>query len=103
MTASIPKSQLTFSLPNLSYVDARLEEPNLTAPAPQQTATGIFAWLARQATNFAAWNRMHDQAAELFGMSDRELSDMGLSRGDIPRVFAPQHAKDLHEARSLLG
>ena len=37
------------------------------------------------------------------GMTERELSDIGLNRGDIGRVFSIEHSKDLREARALLG
>jgi uncharacterized protein YjiS (DUF1127 family) len=28
-------------------------------------------------------------------MSDRELSDIGLNRGDVRRAFTPEHNRDL--------
>jgi len=99
MSAPIAKSQLQFALPNLSYVDARWEEPELHAPARARAPAAKPGLLARLAT----WTRRQREAAELGGMTERELSDIGLNRGDIGRVFSIEHSKDLREARALLG
>jgi hypothetical protein len=37
--------------------------------------------------------------AELQAMSDRELMDVGLNRGDLQRVFDPVYNRDLVTAR----
>jgi uncharacterized protein YjiS (DUF1127 family) len=103
MTAPIAKSQVSFELPKQSYVDARWEEPTLREQAATQAKRGIGAWIADRLAALARWRRDHEQAAELYAMTDRELMDMGLSRGDIPRVLSGQFNKDLNEARGLLG
>jgi uncharacterized protein YjiS (DUF1127 family) len=36
-------------------------------------------------------------------MSDRELSDIGLSRGDLARVFDPAFAADYSRARNYIA
>ncbi|MCC6779239.1 MAG: DUF1127 domain-containing protein [Hyphomicrobiales bacterium] len=33
-----------------------------------------------------AWKRYNASLRELYSLGDRELADMGLTRGDIPRV-----------------
>jgi uncharacterized protein YjiS (DUF1127 family) len=38
------------------------------------------------AEKFAAWRRYHEVVRELTHMSDRELHDIGIRRGDIPLV-----------------
>ncbi len=100
MSAPIGKSQFSFELPNLSYVDASLEEPNLrVAPVfaqPRQQA-GLGAWLARQFAAVVAWRRQQVALAELELMSEHELSDIGLSRADLSRLFDPAHNRDLIE------
>ncbi|MGE0417440.1 MAG: DUF1127 domain-containing protein [Acetobacteraceae bacterium] len=103
MSAPIAKSQIAFELPKLSYVDARLEEPNLLQRPMEQPKQGFGAWIAGRISALARWNRDHEQAAELYSMTDRELMDMGLSRGDIPGVVSGQYSKELNEARGLIG
>ncbi|WP_294926486.1 DUF1127 domain-containing protein [uncultured Paracoccus sp.] len=49
-------------------------------------ATGFGGIVARTATMVAAWHNARITRRELNALSDRELSDIGLSRGDIERV-----------------
>lgn len=49
-------------------------------------ATGFGGIVARAATMVAAWNNARITRRELNALSDRELSDIGLSRCDIERV-----------------
>ncbi|MGE0223798.1 MAG: DUF1127 domain-containing protein [Acetobacteraceae bacterium] len=95
MSAPIAKSQMSFALPNLSYVDAKWEEPNLRAQFQAEPKRGIFAWIAHKVAGIVAWNRQQEQAAELAMMNDRELADIGLNRGDVGRVFTPEHSRDM--------
>ena len=37
---------------------------------------------------FAAWRRYRDAVRELSQLSDRELTDIGVRRGDIPFIAA---------------
>ena len=34
------------------------------------------------------WQRVRQTERELYGLSDRELSDLGINRSDIPRIAA---------------
>ena len=89
MTASITKHQLDFSLGNLSYIDASYDEQP-TAP-PVATKHAVLGWLRQ-------WRQRRQVMTELALMTDRELSDIGLSRADLSRVFDPafaaSHARD---------
>ncbi len=49
---------------------------------------GIFGTFRKLAGTFAEARRMHRTYAELSGMSDRELRDMGITRSDIPAIVA---------------
>ena len=98
MSAPIGKDQFTFELPNLSYVDASLEEPSLrTAPVFAPRPAGFSAWLARQIAGLVEWRRQQAALGELELMSEHELSDIGLSRADLSRVFDPANNRDLIE------
>jgi uncharacterized protein YjiS (DUF1127 family) len=96
MSAPIAKSQFAFELPNLSYVDAKLEEPNLRAfPQPVVAPQGFGAWLASCVAAVANWRKQQAALAELEMMTDHELMDIGLTRGDFGRVFDADHNRDL--------
>jgi uncharacterized protein YjiS (DUF1127 family) len=99
MSVHTADSQFSFSLPSLSYIDAKWEEPNLrTAATPSVVRKGgLAAWLSRQAAAFVAWRRDSEAASELYAMSDRELTDIGLSRTDIGRIFEPAFNDDLRQ------
>jgi uncharacterized protein YjiS (DUF1127 family) len=89
LSAPIAKNQLAFELPKLSYIDASLEEPNLREPTyHHETRHGLGAWLAERVATLAKWKRRRQDLAELRAMTDRELSDIGLNRGDLARVFS---------------
>ncbi len=103
MTAHIAKSDLAFELPKQTYINVRLEEPNLSAPVIEQPKPGLFAWIAQRIAAFSEWSQSRAQAEELRGMTERELADIGLNRGDLNRVFSQEHNRDLREARALLG
>ncbi len=103
MTAHTAKSNLAFELPRQTYINVRLEEPNLYAYEAPAEKTGPLAWIAQRLAAFTTHSRKAQQVAELRAMTDRELADIGISRGDINRVFTADHARDMHEARALLG
>lgn len=103
MTAPIAKTDLAFELPRQTYINARLEEPNLFADQAATPKPGLFAWIADRVNAFVTWNRYATEAAHLRAMTDRELADIGLTRGDIGRAFSPAYGEDLRQARALLG
>jgi uncharacterized protein YjiS (DUF1127 family) len=94
MNASSHMNEFRFKLPEMqsyhrTWVDADYE---LVVPARRES------WLARAAANVKVrWNRMKERRRvirELEAMSDRELTDLGISRYDIPRVFDPKFAEE---------
>jgi uncharacterized protein YjiS (DUF1127 family) len=88
----------SFKLPSLSYIDAKWEEPDLTAPAAAPVSarkSPIAAWLAGRVEAFGNWRRNREAAAELASMSNYELMDIGLTRSDLRRVFDPAFNEDL--------
>jgi uncharacterized protein YjiS (DUF1127 family) len=97
MSVPTAKSQFAFELPNLSYVDASLEEANLRLTAPPSKPHGLRAWIAA----FRAWRENRIARAELELLSDRELADIGLNRSDVHRVFDTAHNRDLVERPAI--
>lgn len=51
--------------------------------APAASRVGV---LSRVSTAFARWAEVRETRNQLNRLTDRELSDIGLSRGDIERV-----------------
>jgi uncharacterized protein YjiS (DUF1127 family) len=89
------KSRMAFELPKLSYIDTSWEEP-VVQPAAQPVRRGGFSsWIAARLAAFSAWRDQARARAELRGMSDRELFDLGLNRGDVDRIFDDRFNQDL--------
>lgn len=101
MNAPVAKDQFTFSLGNLSYVDASYDDGR--AYAPVQRKGGVRKWLAGRVSAFAAWRRHQEALHQMEMMTDRELADIGLNRGDLPRVFDPAFAAERARARNYPG
>jgi uncharacterized protein YjiS (DUF1127 family) len=93
MSAPIAKSQLTFELPKLTYVDASMEEPDLRSPARPAKRGHLRQWIA----GLRMWWQRRSDLDVLAHMNDRELQDMGLNRADLYRVFDQDHNRDLQE------
>ncbi len=93
MSALTSKSQFAFELPNLTYIDASLEEANFRAPAVPSKPSGFRGLFAA----FRAWRERQVALNELEMMSDRELADIGLNRADVPRVFDDAYNRDLRD------
>ncbi len=92
MSAPITKSQMAFELPKLSYIDTSWDEPAIRTDETVAPADGI---VHRLATAFRAWRAETRAFNELQGMSDRELFDVGLNRGDFDRIFDDRFNSDL--------
>jgi uncharacterized protein YjiS (DUF1127 family) len=95
MSAPLTKSQMAFDLPKLSYIDTRWEEPAVQPQANPASDRGFAAWIAARVEGYRAWRAESRAMAELHGMSDRELFDVGLNRGDFDRIFDNRFNKDL--------
>jgi len=93
MSAPIAKDQFVFELPNLTYVDAHLEEANLRLPLPAEKPRGLRALIV----GFRAWRERQAALAELDLMTDHELMDIGLTRADVHRVFSNDDNQDLRD------
>jgi uncharacterized protein YjiS (DUF1127 family) len=100
MSAPMTKSQMAFELPKLSYIDTRWEEPAVQPQARPVQKRGLDAWIAAGVAAFRARRANTRALTELGNMSDRELYDVGLNRGDLDRVFDDSLNHDLR-ARGL--
>ena len=98
MNAPTAKDQFSFSLGNVSYIDNSYEEPTAQVVKPAREG-----WFAHLLSSVAEWQRRRAAVAELSMMTDRELSDIGLSRSDLARVFDPAFASDHARGRDYLA
>jgi uncharacterized protein YjiS (DUF1127 family) len=97
MSAPMTKSQLAFELPPLSYIDTRWEEPAAPATVVPARKHGFASWIAARVAAYRTWRQNARALAELSIMSDRELFDVGLTRGDLHRIFDDRLNQDLME------
>ena len=54
---------------------------------PHASSTGLMLSLARASRAVSEWRRHRRTAAELNALTDRELADIGLTRGEIGHVL----------------
>jgi uncharacterized protein YjiS (DUF1127 family) len=89
------KSQMAFELPSLSYIDTRWEEPDGAPAVTPVRKHGFASWIASRVAAYRTWRENARTRAELNNMSDRELLDIGLNRGDFERIFDDRFNADL--------
>jgi uncharacterized protein YjiS (DUF1127 family) len=89
------KSQMAFELPRLSYIDTRWEEPDVLPAAEPVRKDGFASWVAARVVAYRTWRENARARAELSNMTDRELFDVGLNRGDLERMFDDRFNQDL--------
>jgi len=97
MSAPLAKTDFVFKLAtSQTYIDDSYDPtPNLGAqPAPRGFLRQIADGLASLTQGIRNWADQQTTLSEMAMMSDRELSDIGLSRGDVPRVFDPSFVAD---------
>jgi uncharacterized protein YjiS (DUF1127 family) len=101
MTAPIAKNQLSYTLGNMSYIGSSYDDASV-APAAQPRQ-GFGRWLVQWFAGFKEWQRKQTVLREMETMTDRELADIGLARGDLPRVFDPAFASDHARGRDYIA
>ena len=57
---------------------------------PHASRTGLMLSLAHAFRAMSEWSQRRRMAAELNALSDRELADIGLTRGDIGNIVRRQ-------------
>ena len=59
---------------------------NLLWPEAHASSTGLMLSLAQAFQAVSEWSKRRRTAAELHALSDRELADIGLTRGEIGHI-----------------
>ena len=86
---------MAFELPKLSYIDTRWEEPAVQPAGETVEERGLAAWIASYVAGFRAWRADARSLAELRGLTERELSDMGLNAGDVERLYDARYNQEV--------
>jgi uncharacterized protein YjiS (DUF1127 family) len=103
MSAPLAKSDFIFKLAtSQSYIDGDYDPTPLPAaqPAPRSLLRRIGDGLAFAAEGVKTWAGKQATLSEMDTMSDRELADIGLNRGDVGRVFDPAFVADHARGRA---
>jgi uncharacterized protein YjiS (DUF1127 family) len=102
MNAPITEDQFSFSLGNLTYIDSSYDDeaPASIVGLRKRVAAG---WLNCLLTKVTEWRNRRAVMQELALMTDHELSDIGLSRADLPHVFDPAFAADHARGRDYIA
>ena len=95
MSTSTAANHFSFTLPTLSYVDTSQEDQNLDLAERPAPAGGFTAWMSARVAAVRLWNAERKAMGELSLMTDRELMDVGLNRGDFARMFDETANADL--------
>ena len=91
MNISTADDHFAFSLGELTYIDSTYDGESTDSIAKARKH-GVARWFGRLLEHAAEWRRRRATMQEMAMMSDRELSDIGLSRADLGRVFDPAFA-----------
>jgi uncharacterized protein YjiS (DUF1127 family) len=101
MSAPLTKEQLAFSLGNQTYISPLYEETGTPSVKPENR--GVIAFFDGIFAKYAEWRRRRRVVEEMTMMTHRELSDIGLTRSDLSRVFDPQFAADHQRGRDYIA
>ena len=93
MHVSTP-SQTSFALGECSYINSEYNCDAVPAPTRQGGHHGVLHWVHDLAHWLSARHQRHAVMQELAIMSDRELSDIGLSRADVVHIFDKDFRSD---------
>jgi uncharacterized protein YjiS (DUF1127 family) len=89
MSAPISKSDLTFHLPQSFSYHSTWDDADYEPAKPLTLRQRLVMAFQRARARLASWSDRHQALAELSGMNERELADIGLTRSDIARVTDP--------------
>jgi uncharacterized protein YjiS (DUF1127 family) len=102
VSASTANDHFAFSLGDLTYIDSTYDsEP--TASIVRAEKHRAARWLGRLLDLAAEWQQRRATMQEMAMMTDRDLSDIGLSRADLVRIFDPTFATDRARGRDYIA
>ena len=91
MNAPLAKEQIALLMSDSLTYRAPRVEAGFSTPRPE--ARGPLAWLRAGVAHLASLPRRRAVLDELAMLTDRELADIGLNRGELGRVFDPRFAQ----------
>ena len=96
MNAPLSKEQLARLMDaNLAYRGQYVPELNapIAVPAQERRDGGLTRWLGAMNARIRVYRERRAVMNELAQLSDRDLADIGLIRGQLSRVFDPEFAR----------
>ena len=94
MNTSINKNEFASNCRRCSPITAPGMTPITSRLLPRRHAGWVSQLIAAPVRIVTRMARRHRVMNELGRLSDRELSDLGISRSDITRVFSPEFAAE---------
>ena len=94
MNTSINKNEFAFKLPEMLSYHSTWDDADYEPGLPRRQAGWVSQLVAAPLRIVTRMAQRHRVMNELGRLSDRELSDLGISRSDIPRVFDPEFAAE---------
>ena len=95
MSTPFPNNEFHFSVPdNLRFSDSVRDGHQAAGATHAAMGRLLTRKIADAIARIITFARRGGTLAELRGMSDRELADMGLGRSDLPRVFDADFARE---------
>jgi uncharacterized protein YjiS (DUF1127 family) len=86
----MPASRRNFRMLPMNAHTTKAAEAFFFPEAGSASTTGLMLSLSRAARAMSEWSRRRRMIAELQALTDRELADIGLTRGDIGNVIRGQ-------------
>lgn len=100
MSAPINKHEFDFKLPEMLSYHTTWDDADYEPAQPRQREGWLHHLIAAPGRVIAELARRHRAMNELARLGDRELSDLGITRSDIPRIFDADFAAE-HASRGL--
>jgi uncharacterized protein YjiS (DUF1127 family) len=102
MSAPLGKTDFVFKLASSqTYIGGDYDPTPLPIAQPAQHGLFRHIGLAFLVQGLKNWAAKQVTFSEMDMMTDRELSDIGLNRGDVPRVFDAEFAADHSRGRAV--
>jgi uncharacterized protein YjiS (DUF1127 family) len=94
MTAHFKKNNFHFHLPEMLSYHSTWDDADYEPVLPRRQQSWVTYLVSAPVRALMAMAERHRVMNELSSMTDRELSDLGMSRYDIPRVFDADFAAE---------
>ena len=99
MNIRLSKDEFAFEPGSVNYSPVPGDSAEIAARADARTTSRKAGVIGRARAWFAESQRRRRAMNELYALSEHELSDIGISRSEIPLIFDPGFAEQYHARR----